>query len=80
MIIKRKLGPKGQIVIPKDIRDLLGIKAGSEVTLEVTGNVIKIKPPPTTEQFLNQFCENPKKLRKKIDIEKVIDEEYSSEK
>jgi bifunctional DNA-binding transcriptional regulator/antitoxin component of YhaV-PrlF toxin-antitoxin module len=25
MIIKRKLGPKGQLIIPKDIRKLLGV-------------------------------------------------------
>ena len=76
LLIKRPLGPKGQIVIPKDIRDFLGLKPGSEVTLEVVGNEIIIKPTPTIEDFLTQFCSAPRKVTKNVDIEKIIDEEY----
>jgi AbrB family looped-hinge helix DNA binding protein len=36
MIIKRKGGPKGQMVIPKDIRDSLNINPGSEILFEIS--------------------------------------------
>ena len=33
-----KIGPKGQIVIPKDSRDKLGMKESSEVLVDLRGN------------------------------------------
>ena len=35
MYIVRGLGAKGQIVVPKDIRDHFGLKKGSKVVFEV---------------------------------------------
>ena len=35
MRVPRKIGPKGQIVIPKIIREYLGVKPGDTVILEV---------------------------------------------
>ena len=35
MNIKRVMGEKGQVVVPKDIREHLGIRPGSEVVFEV---------------------------------------------
>lgn len=29
-----EMGPKGQVVLPKDVRDKLGIRAGDEVVVE----------------------------------------------
>jgi AbrB family looped-hinge helix DNA binding protein len=42
--MRRSLGEKGQIVIPKDVRNYLGLKPGSEVILEVRGRELIIKP------------------------------------
>jgi AbrB family looped-hinge helix DNA binding protein len=38
-----KIGLKGQVVIPKAIRDELGIKPGDEVTFEPDGGEIRVR-------------------------------------
>jgi AbrB family looped-hinge helix DNA binding protein len=40
------VGPKGQVVIPKDMRDRLGIRPGSKVriALDEDGEVVQIRP------------------------------------
>ncbi len=76
MIIRRKVGPKGQVVIPKDIRDLLEINPGSEVLIELSGNEIIIRAARKAENFLESFTKTPKKLKEKIDYKKLLDEQY----
>ena len=73
MIIKRKVGPKGQVVIPKDIRELLNIKPGSEILIEIRNNEIVIRSNLNDQEFLKQFVETPKKLVKKIDLKHIYD-------
>lgn len=38
-----KVGPKGQVVIPKPIRDRLGISTGDEVVVEQDGRDVRIR-------------------------------------
>jgi AbrB family looped-hinge helix DNA binding protein len=38
-----KVGPKGQVVIPKPIRDRLGISPGDEVMVEQEGRDVRIR-------------------------------------
>lgn len=38
-----KVGPKGQVVIPKPIRDRLGISSGDEVVVEQDGRDVRIR-------------------------------------
>lgn len=38
-----KVGPKGQVVIPKPIRDRLGILPGDEVVVEQEGRGVRIR-------------------------------------
>jgi len=42
--VSRKVGPKGQVVIPKHIRDRIGIQPGDEVIVEVAGGEARIRP------------------------------------
>lgn len=38
-----KVGPKGQVVIPKSIRDRLGISTGDAVVVEQDGREVRIR-------------------------------------
>ena len=42
--IRVKLSSKGQIVIPKKVRDILGIKKGSELLLRLEGDRLTLIP------------------------------------
>lgn len=43
-----KVGPKGQVVIPKDLRDALGLEPGDEVTFWRDGDHVAVRPTRTT--------------------------------
>jgi len=81
MIIKREIGEKGQIVIPKDIRDFLGLEKGEKVVFEVKDKEVILKKEQDTEQFLNDFFSiaRHKKGGKNLsikDIKKISGEQY----
>jgi antitoxin PrlF len=40
----QRVGAKGQVVIPKDIRDELGLQPGAEVEFERDGGSVRILP------------------------------------
>lgn len=42
--IKVKLGSKGQVVIPKVIRDSVGLAENEIAIMEVKGGIVEIKP------------------------------------
>jgi AbrB family looped-hinge helix DNA binding protein len=44
----QRVGAKGQVVIPKDIRDELGLAPGSEVDFERDGGAVRILPAGPT--------------------------------
>jgi len=46
---KKRIGPKGQILIPKPIRDALGLHPGVEVMIEVRGDEVIITKPKIEE-------------------------------
>jgi AbrB family looped-hinge helix DNA binding protein len=75
---RSKVGQKGQVVIPKVIRDKAGIRAGSEVLVEMRGNdevVIKRSSPPTKSYVDYYIASYSKKLKRAMNIKKVIEEE-----
>ncbi|MEM2049809.1 MAG: AbrB/MazE/SpoVT family DNA-binding domain-containing protein [Thermoproteota archaeon] len=76
MRIKMRVGPKGQVVIPKIIREAFGIKPGDEIIMEVRENELLMRPELDPEKFVEEFCSTGgKKLTRKIDLKSIMEEE-----
>lgn len=75
MIFKRKIGPKGKVEIPQELRELLNIRLGSEVLIEVRNDEIVIRNL-IGEEFLKKFIDTPKKFFKKMDFKHTYDQQY----
>ncbi|MEM3697261.1 MAG: AbrB/MazE/SpoVT family DNA-binding domain-containing protein [Candidatus Bathyarchaeia archaeon] len=76
MRIRRRIGQKGQIVIPKDIREYVGIMPGDEVVMEVREKEVVIRSGVDPKDFVESFCRVAgKKLTKKIDLEGLLEQE-----
>jgi len=52
----QKVGPKGQVVIPKPIRDQLGFGPGDEVIVTITENGALIQPLASTRSLKGVFA------------------------
>ena len=76
MRLRATVGPRGQVVIPKEIRELLGIKPGSEVVFELEGDVVELRVSKRTslEEFLDSVPRE-RKLKRRVDLKKLILEE-----
>jgi len=75
---RAKVGQKGQVVIPKEIRDKVGIREGSEVLVTARNDdeiVIRRSSPPTQSYVEYYVMTFSKKLKKPIDIKKLIEDE-----
>ena len=80
MIIKREIGEKGQVVIPKDIREFLGLEVRGEVVFEIGNNKeVILKKQEDPEEFLKDFLNVPKIKRGKKSIKEMILEQYDEE-
>lgn len=78
MQIERTISRKGQIVIPKDVRDYLGLKSGSEIVFEVKGREVVLRPKASAKKFVEEFT-NVKGKLKKLDIKRlknILEMEY----
>jgi len=74
----KNIGPKGQVVIPKRIRDALGLKPGVDVTIEVRGEEIVISKPKIEGSYTEYYTStHSPKLKEPIDIKKIISEEVA---
>ena len=47
-----KVGPKGQVVVPKAIRDRLGILPGDEVVIDEVDGEIRIRRKPSWDSLI----------------------------
>jgi len=67
---------KRQIVIPKTVRDYIGIKLGDTIIMEIKGKKIIMSSGVNPKEFVESFCTVvKKKLTKKIDLERLIESE-----
>ncbi len=54
------LGERGQIVIPKELRDLLGLNKGDQIMLMYHNDSVMIIPREKMEIFVNHLTTNLK--------------------
>lgn len=54
-----RVGPKGQVVIPKELRDALGIEAGSEVTFWLEDDHVAVRPATLSRPLRGRFAGTP---------------------
>lgn len=83
MLVKRTVGARGQVVLPKDIRDQYGFREGSEIAFETRQNEVVLKPAKTPGQIVEEFCSSSRRIKIKGDsvkwIKKRLDEQYEEE-
>ena len=63
MIMKREIGEKGQVVIPKSIRKQFNFYKGESIIFEVKDNAVLIKKEQSSKEFLKDFLNVPKPKR-----------------
>lgn len=81
MIIKREIGEKGQVVIPKDIRKYLGLDIGVNIIFEVRDDEIILKKEQDPEKIVEDFFNTPK-IKKKIgvkELKKIYEKQYKEQ-
>jgi len=55
MSLEVAVDEKGRILIPKEVRDKVGLKAGKRARLEVKGQNIIVMPPISPEEFIAEM-------------------------
>jgi len=62
-----KASPKSQVVIPKPIRDRIGIQPGSQVLVTLNGDHAEVRPAPDPIQALHgRFKDYPGSLAQEL--------------
>jgi AbrB family looped-hinge helix DNA binding protein len=75
MRLKSRVGPKGQAVIPKEVRDILGIAPGDEIIFEVGEREARIRKPDRKSSSVAELLgiiPKKDKLVKDVEIKKLI--------
>ena len=60
---KRKVGDRGQVTIPKELRDRRGIEGGDEVTFVEVNDEIVLKPPTDEERLAEGYRKRSERSR-----------------
>ncbi|MCX6648090.1 MAG: AbrB/MazE/SpoVT family DNA-binding domain-containing protein [Candidatus Bathyarchaeota archaeon] len=69
----KKIGPKGQVLIPNPIREALGLWPGVEVNIELIDDEVIITRPKIEGSY-TEYClqTHSPKLKKPVDVKKII--------
>jgi AbrB family looped-hinge helix DNA binding protein len=70
-----RVGSKGQLVIPKRLRDILGLHSGDEVIFEVVGDAVVLRRRP--ESYAAALRGLHGHLWHGLDVERFLEEERS---
>lgn len=60
---QRKVGERGQVTIPKELRERHGIEGGDEVVFMAVDDEIHIKPPTSDERLAEGYRKRAKRSR-----------------
>ena len=75
---KKCVGPKGQILIPKPMREAIGIKPGVDVVIELRDDEIIINKPNSEGNYTEYYpSTSSPKIKKNVNIKELILEEVS---
>jgi AbrB family looped-hinge helix DNA binding protein len=61
MVRTRVVGKKGQVTIPKEIREKFGLKDGKRVIFEIRRDEIVMRPEKSGEDYINELTSVIKK-------------------
>lgn len=64
---KRKVGDRGQVTIPKELRERRGIEGGDEVIFVEIDDEIRIKPPTDEERLAEGYRKRAERSRRLAD-------------
>jgi len=68
-----KMSKKGQIVIPKEIRERFGIKPGDAVIFKIQGNKIIIEK---IQEKMSDILKNSKPVENSLEFQKKLRDEW----
>jgi AbrB family looped-hinge helix DNA binding protein len=72
----KRIGPKGQILIPNSIREALGLRPGVDVFIEARGDEVVITRPKMEGSYTDYYiATHSKKLSEPVDVKRIILEE-----
>jgi AbrB family looped-hinge helix DNA binding protein len=54
-------------VIPKDVREYIGLKPGTKIVFEIRGSELVIRPETDPEKIVDEFCSIVSKKLEKND-------------
>ena len=70
-----RMGSKGQVVLPKDVRARLRLRAGARLGVKVRGRTIVLEPQNGVTEALAGLG---REIWKDVDLDKYLDEERAS--